>query len=100
MKERDIRKKALEVLTADGYISWWPSPVRWKKEIDIFGVFDIVAVKHLKVPRFIQITSLGNISARKHKVLKVFGDNLMPLASLEVWGFNKKKKVFKIIVLN
>lgn len=99
MKESVIRKKAIEVLTGEDYLTWYPSPVRWKKEIDIFGVFDIVAVKHLKVPRFIQITSLGNISARKKKVLNVFKD-MLPLMSIEVWGYDKKKKRFKIIVLN
>ena len=99
MKEAIIRKKAIEILTKENYISWYPSPVRWKKEIDIFGVFDIVAVKHLKVPRFIQITTLSNISARKHKVLKVFND-VLPLMSIEIWGYDKKKKIFKVIVLN
>jgi len=99
MKERDVRKKALEVLTGEGYISWYPSPVRWKKEIDIFGVFDLVAVKHLKVPRFIQLTTLSNISARKHKILNIFKE-VLPLMTMEIWGWDGKKKKFKVVVLN
>lgn len=100
MKESLIRKKAIAILEKEGYLTWYPSPVRWKKEIDIFGVFDLIAAKHLKVLRLIQITTLHNISARKHKISRVFGDKFMPLASVEVWGWDSKKKKFRIIVLN
>lgn len=99
MKESVIRKKAIAILKEENYLTWYPSPVRWKKEIDIFGVFDIVAVKHMKVPRFIQITTLSNISARKHKIEKIF-KKMLPLMGIEVWGYDKKKKKFKIVVLN
>ena len=63
MKESAIRKKAIEALIEDGYLTWYPSPVRWKKEIDIFGVFDIVAVyRHKKVLRTKPTSNYGVIA--------------------------------------
>ena len=95
MKERDVRKKALEVLTGEDYISWYPSPVRWKKEIDIFGVFDLICCRKSSI-KFIQLTSFPNIRAREKKILAFLKPNKIKLNS-EVWGYNQKKRKFKIV---
>jgi len=97
MKEALIRKKALEILESEGYTCWVPRKVKYW-ETDIFGVFDIVATReHL---RFIQITTLSNISARRKKV-RGFLDKLNVSFSgvSEVWGYDSKHKRFKIEVL-
>jgi hypothetical protein len=74
---------------------------------DILNVFDILAVKDLEPPRFIQVTdvtnpkSMGNISHRKKKVASVpvhvmaeheIGDHPKdtPGCSVEVWGIKMK----------
>jgi len=97
MKEGLIRKKCLTLLKAGNWVAWYPYRVKYRKEIDIFGVFDIVAVKKDKT-RFIQLTTLNNISARRRKVNKFLRKNKLKI-SAEVWGWDRKKKLFKIIEL-
>jgi len=93
MKEREIRKKAIKELKELGYICWYPPKVRWKKEGDIFGVFDLVATKE-NIIRFIQLTTTPNLSARRKKIQNWMRENKIKW-SAEVWAYNKKKKVFK-----
>ena len=97
MKEAVIRKKVIDILTDKGWICWYPSPVRWKKETDIFGVYDVLAI-HKKSGRikFIQLTTLHNIRARERKVKGFLKKHNLSIYS-EVWGYSKKTKEFKII---
>ena len=98
MKESVIRKKALEVLNSEGWICWYPFHIRYKKEVDIFGVFDILAFRKLDGEfLFIQITTLSNIRAREKKVKTFYQKNGIKKFPGEVWGYDKKKKYFKII---
>ena len=57
--------------------------------------FDVLAIKGRKV-RWVQLTTITNIKAREKKVL----DFLRKTKSLivgEIWGYDKKKRIFKII---
>ena len=94
MKESAIRKKALEILEKNGWTTWFPKKVRYQ-ETDVFGVFDILALRR-SVVRWIQITSLSNIRARERKIRGFLRQAKADLP-WECWGYNKKKKVFKII---
>jgi len=98
MTEIQIRKKALERLTKQHWVSWYPPRVRWRKEQDIFGVFDLIAVKTGKV-RFIQLTTWHNIRAREKKVKDFLTKNELYLHS-EIWGWKEKEKNFGVIIIN
>ena len=96
MKEAIIRKKALEILEAKGYICWCPTKVKWH-ETDIFGVFDVICISNKKIGAlFIQWTDITNISHRVKKVKNFLKENNLSLYC-EVWGLDPKKKKFKII---
>ncbi len=93
MKETAIRKKAIDQLK--DWQCWYPPKVRWRKEGDIFGVIDLVAVKKKK-HKWIQLTTLTNIRAREKKVLK-WKEETGAKIPVEVWGWDKKYKRFKIL---
>lgn len=95
-KESTIRKHAHEELTKQGYVVWWAHHVRYAVEQDIFGVFDACCLKSGEFPRFIQITSKSNISARKKKIEQFFRKHGVECWA-EVWGFDDKTKTFKIV---
>lgn len=94
MKEAVIRKKVIEILEKEKYVCWFPKKAKYQ-ETDIYGVFDVIAGKG-KLLRFIQFTTLPNISTRKKKVLKFLEWSHLQLTA-EIWGYDKKKKEFKII---
>lgn len=103
-KEAVIRKKATEILEQDNWIYWYPPKVRFKQN-DIFGAFDMVCCKkakgHLK---FIQLTTVSNLSARRKKIANFLRENKMspqvPFgAAVEIWAWNKKHKEFKVEIV-
>ncbi|MDE2233719.1 MAG: hypothetical protein KGJ90_06480 [Patescibacteria group bacterium] len=96
MKEYLIRKKVIARLEEECWVSWYPYKTKFRKEIDIFGVFDIVAMKG-KEAKFIQLTSYENVSARIKKVGKFLTKNKIDFKNIEVWGWNKKKHEFRIV---
>jgi len=96
MKEITIRKKALEILTKKGFVCWYPPKVKYKKETDIFGIFDLINIHNKTGVLFIQLTTLHNIRAREKKVKAFLKKNNLSLFC-QVWGWDKKKKDFKII---
>lgn len=92
MREAQIRKKVIEKLQADGWITWFPAKVRFKQN-DIFGIIDLLAVKG-KVMKKIQLTTLPNVSIRRKKIicfLKKFKVEL----PVEIWSWDKKRKNFR-----
>jgi hypothetical protein len=99
-KEVTIRKACIKELQDEGYITWFPAKVKWQ-ETDVFSIWDILAWKDSEM-RFIQITSIGNIQARRKKIEKFFKDHdvFMPT---EIWGYRDKKdkegKKWRIIYL-
>ena len=64
-KESDIRKKAIEQLRADGWITWFAPKVKFI-QTDVFGIIDVLALRG-KSKKNIQLTTLSNVSARRKK---------------------------------
>jgi len=96
MKEALIRKKAIKILEEEGYVVWYPPKVKWRKEVDVFGIFDLIAA-HRHIVRFIQLTTLPNLSARRKKIKRWLEKNKIKWCwEPEVWAYDKKKKRFKI----
>lgn len=95
--ESIIRKKAIEILSQEGWITWHPSRARYKQN-DIFGIIDLLAVKKNKLKK-IQLTTLSNISDRRKKIINFLKKNKVQM-TVEIWAWSKKKKQFKIDKLN
>ncbi len=64
------------------------------KQNDIFGIIDVLALKRNKL-RYIQLTTLSNLSLRRKKILNFFKENKVKLP-VEIWSWSKKEKKFKI----
>ena len=102
-KESVIRKKVIDKLSEDGWITWFPHKARYAKEVDIFGVFDVIAIGPAdSILLLIQLTDYTNVSHRVKKVNDGFATNhIEPLefseVNFEVWGWNPKKKEFRIV---
>ncbi len=90
--ESIIRKKAIEELNSDGWITWFAPKVRFK-QTDVFGIIDLLALKG-KRKKNIQLTTLPNISTRKKKIISFLRKNKIEL-TVEVWAWSKKQKKFK-----
>ena len=91
-KEADIRKKAIEQLQADGWITWFAPKVKFL-QTDIFGIIDLMALRG-KSKKNIQLTTLPNVSARRKKITNFLESNGVEL-SVEIWAWNSKKRCFK-----
>ncbi|MBI2038516.1 MAG: hypothetical protein HYT19_01160 [Candidatus Nealsonbacteria bacterium] len=97
-KEAIIRKKAVAILTEKKWVSWYAPKVKFQ-QTDIFGVFDLIcwqkASKNLK---FIQLTTLPNLSARRKKIQGFLKENKITAKStgVEIWAWNGRQKNFKI----
>lgn len=103
-KESVIRKKVIDTLSQDGWICWYPFKARYAKEVDIFGVFDVIAIHPDANTKFIQVTNYANISNRRKKIEGWVGRKQIDLAAFistdfQIWGWNPKKKEFRIVTL-
>jgi hypothetical protein len=97
MKESAIRKLAIAELGQDGWHCWFAPKAKFR-ESDIFGIADLICSKSAGI-KLIQLTTLSNVSARRKKIGKVL--ERMELGCLiEIWGYDKKKKIFKKIRIN
>lgn len=100
MREAAIRKKAIRILTDGNWIYWYPSKVKYKQN-DIFGVFDLICwQKKTANIKFVQLTTLPNLSTRKKKIKNFLKKNKFSkrsLLNIEVWGWNKRDKIFKTV---
>jgi len=96
-KEAEIRKKAIEELETDGWITWFAPKVKFK-QTDIFGIIDLLALKG-KCKKNIQLTTLSNISARRKKIVNFLKQNKVEM-TVEIWAWNHSKKMFKKEKLN
>ena len=90
--ESVIRKKCLEELESCGWITWYPSKVKFKQN-DIFGIIDLLALKG-KNKKNIQLTTLSNLSARRKKIISFIEKNKIQI-TVEIWAWNKRDKTFK-----
>ena len=98
-KESEIRKRAVQILEKQKWLAWWPSRAIFKQN-DIFGIFDLICLKK-KVGdlKFIQLTTLSNLSTRRKKIknfLKRYQLTGQNSVDIEVWGWDKHRKEFKI----
>lgn len=97
-KEAEIRKKAVQILEKEKFICWYPAKVKYKQN-DIFGVFDLVCwQKRTANIKFVQLTTLSNLSARRKKIKDFFKKNKLfqqVSVDVEIWGWNKKRREFK-----
>ena len=103
-KEAVIRKKVIETLSQDGWICWYPFKARYAKEVDIFGVFDVIAVHAHGLIKLIQLTDYTSVSKRIKKIEGWLNANeictcAFAQTEFEVWGWNKNKKEFRIVKL-
>ncbi len=92
MREAKIRKKAVEILRKEGWITWFGPKVKFK-QTDIFGIIDLLALKG-KRQKNIQLTTLSNVSFRRKKIINFLKKNKVELP-VEIWGWNLKKREFK-----
>lgn len=95
-KESETRKKAIYFLSNKGWITWYPSKVRFKQN-DIFGIIDLLALKGKKI-RYIQLTTIPNVSRCRKKILNLFQEKKVKLP-VEIWVWIKKEKKFKIEII-
>lgn len=99
-QEAQTRKKAIAILKKKNFVCWHPAKVKYKQN-DIFGVFDLVCWQRKTTNiKFIQLTTLPNLSTRKKKIKNFLKKNKLSkqsLVDIEVWGWNKRDKIFKTI---
>ena len=101
VKEVEIRKRAIQILEKEKWIVWWPSKVKFKQS-DIFGIFDIICWRKITGNlKFIQLTTLSNLSARRKKIQYFFKKNkinpkIVYNTEVEIWAWNERNIAFKI----
>jgi len=91
-KESQIRKKAVEILEKDGWVTWFAPKVKYK-QTDIFGIIDVLALKGRK-KKNIQLTTLHNVSAKRKKIINFLKKFKVELP-VEIWGWNDKRREFR-----
>jgi len=96
-KESEIRKKAIKKLTAKNWLCWFPPKTRYH-HTDILKIGDLVCAKGRQI-KFIQLTTVSNLSTRKKKIEKFLAENKLKTPT-ELWAYSKKNKEFKIIKLS
>lgn len=100
-REAEIRKKAIQKLDKEGQIIWFSPKVKYK-QTDIFGVFDLICWKKKKGSlKFIQLTTLSNLSTRRKKIQKFLkkhkiNSKIRGGIKVEIWAWSQQKKTFKI----
>ena len=102
-KEAVIRKKAIQILKNDRWVIWFPCRVKYKQN-DVFGIFDLVCwqKKTAKI-KFVQLTTLPNLSTRQKKIKNFLKKNKLSkriLVDIEAWGWNKRNKMFKVVKIS
>jgi hypothetical protein len=93
MKEKLLRKKAVEKLKKENWIYWYAPRVQFHST-DILTIADILAIKEKNL-KFIQITTIENLAARRKKI-KDFLEKFKIEIPIEIWAWDKKQRDFKI----
>lgn len=100
-KEAVIRKKATKILEGGRWLVWRGPKIKFR-QTDIFGAFDMICwQKGTGKLKFIQLTTLPNLSTRRKKIQNFFKKNKINRKSkngieAEIWGWSRKDKKFKI----
>jgi len=103
-KESGIRKRAVRKLEKEKFLYWYPAKVKYKQN-DIFGTFDMICWKKTTGKlKFVQLTTLSNLSTRRKKIRNFLKKNKINLkirysAGIEIWAWNKRNKTFKIEIV-
>jgi len=96
MKEQQLREKLREHLA--GREIWFSPRVKWQ-QCDIWGWADGIWLDDYGIPVFFQLTTASNMSARRKKINHWLSENDFT-APIYLYGYDKKKKEFKIEKLN
>jgi len=96
MKEKEIKKRAIEQINKQGGVAWCPPKVKWLKENDVFGIFDAIVIYPPSNIVFIQWTTKSNIRAREKKILSFLKSRKVSIYC-EIWGFDNINQNFKVI---
>ena len=91
-KESVIRKRAIQILEKDGWVTWYPPKVKFRQS-DVFGIIDVLALKG-KRGKNIQLTTSPNVSVRRKKIMNFLKRFKVEL-TVEIWSWNQKKRIFK-----
>lgn len=95
--EKKIRDFLTEKLGLEGWICWWSPRVAYRKQQDIFSIWDGVAARGDEV-KFIQFTTKQHKSDHLAKIRKY-----MALYGLshhgELWLYDTKTRGFEIVVM-
>lgn len=91
-KEKETRKKAIQELRENGWVTWYPSKVKFR-QTDVFGIIDVLALKGKK-KKNIQLTTLPNVSAKRKKITNFLEEFKVELP-VEIWCWDKKRKKFR-----
>jgi hypothetical protein len=91
-KEAVTRKKAVQTLEKDGWVVWYPPKIRFK-QTDVFGIIDVLALKG-RQKKYIQLTTLPNVSAKRKKISGFFKKYKVEL-TVEIWCWDKKRRNFR-----
>jgi hypothetical protein len=97
MTEKQLRQFITQKLGLEGWIVWFAPRVKFRKQQDIFTMWDGIAAKEDKV-KFIQFTTKSNKAAHINKIKKF--KKLYNLTHTgELWLYNLKSREFEIICL-
>lgn len=96
-----LERKAKELLEHSGYLVHRAvrtpikrGPLFYSNSNDVFGVFDLVAIKPAAIPRFIQVTVAESARARMRKIWPVAEQSGWSLC--QVWAWAGAKIGFEI----
>ena len=91
-KENLIRKKAVDILEKDGWITWVPPRIKYY-QTDVFGIIDVLAWRGNK-QKNIQLTTLPNVSAKRKKIINFLKKHKIE-HPVEIWSWDNRRKRFK-----
>ena len=93
MKEKTLKRKLSDLLITCGYFVWFPAKVMYNSETDIFGVYDCIAYDGIEL-RWIQMTTLTNVSHRRKKMYARFPGVPLPRDSwIYAWDGTRFREI-------
>ena len=94
MTEKQLRDFITDKLGKSGWICWWSPRVKFRKQQDIFTMWDGCAAKKEEI-KFIQFTTKSNASSHRKKIGEF--KKIYELSHTgELWLWNGKTKEFEI----
>jgi len=90
MTEKEVKSEVVKDLKKGGWTYWTPPNIKFYQR-DIFGVFDLIALRAQKV-RLIQYTTKTHLSHRRNKIKLFFQENAIHITFAYVYAYDKKNK--------